>query len=148
MRITVEQSINADRARIWQSLTNVGESPRVMPSIQKVEVLEKPARGLVGLKWRETRAFLGKEATEVMWVTAAQEGQHYDVRAESHGAIYTTRVALSAEGPPFTVSMDFVAQPVTIGARIMWFLTGWMFARATRKALAQDLLDMKTAIED
>jgi hypothetical protein len=43
--------------------------------------------------------------------------------------------------------MRFSAQPVTFGAKVMWMLTGFLFAGATKKALVKDLQDIKAAVE-
>lgn len=89
----------------------------------------------------------GKTATEVIWVTDAVDGSHYETRAESHGSVYKTRIALQDRNGKTGLSMTFEGEPQSVGARIIWSLTGFLFKGATRKALAKDLADIKAALE-
>ena len=73
----------------------------------RLKFSDKPESGLVGLKWRETRTMFGKSATEVMWITDVVENESYDVRAESHGMVYLSRLSISQEGDSHILSMDF-----------------------------------------
>ena len=148
MQLEMQTVINAPRAAVWNIITNIKNAAETISGIEKVEILEQPAEGLVGLKWRETRTLFGKTATEVMWITAAEENSFYDTRAESHGAIYTTRISLTDQGDSTNINMQFNGKPQTIGARIMMMLMGWMFRGATQKALVQDLDDIRKAAED
>jgi len=147
METEVKTIINADRKSVWNTITNIENAAQTISTIEKVEVLERPASGMVGFKWRETRTMFGKQATEVMWITEAVEPEFYKTRAESHGAIYTSTLALKESNGATELSMRFSAQPVTFGAKVMWRLTGFLFAGATRKALAKDLQDIKAAVE-
>lgn len=147
MRVTVETEIDAPRMEVWRLVTDIENAQATIRAIQKIEVLERPRTGFVGFKWRETRTMFGKAATEVMWVTNAEEGAHYDTRAESHGSVYKTQVALSERNGKTILTMTFEGEPQSVGARIMWGLTGFLFKGATRKALAKDLADIKAALE-
>lgn len=147
MRAVAGIEIAAPPEAVWRIVSDFENASKTVRAIEKVEVMERPASGLVGFKWRETRTMFGKQATEVMWVTAASEPSHYDTRAESHGAIYTTRVALAPRGDGTRLTMEFEGRPVTFGARLAWGLMGFMFKGATRKALAKDLEDIKAKVE-
>lgn len=109
--------------------------------------MEKPEDGLVGLKWVETRTLFGKQATETMWITDAVENDHYQTRAESHGAIYTTVLSLAEEGDQTRLTMSFDGEPQTFTAKVMLAATGRFFRNATEKALVQDLEDIKAVVE-
>lgn len=147
MEQNVRISINAPRGRIWRIITDMDKWADVISGISKVETLEKPENGLVGLKWRETRTMFGKEATEVMWITDVVENESYHTRAESHGAIYKTEMKVLESGDESVLSMTFHGTPQTLGARLMWALMGFMFKNSTKKALQQDLNDIKRAAE-
>ena len=138
MEQNVRISINAPRGRIWRIITDMDKWADVISGISKVETLEKPENGLVGLKWRETRTMFGKEATEVMWITDVVENESYHTRAESHGAIYKTEMKVLESGDESVLSMTFHGTPQTLGARLMWALMGFMFKNSTKKALQQD----------
>ena len=147
MKVNVNVAVNAARERIWQVITDLENSPNTISGINKIEILDQPESGLVGLKWRETRTMFGKEATEVMWITEAVDNEYYLTRAESHGSIYVTKMAIEKQNDTTILSMEFDGQPQTLSARIMWALTGFMFKSATKKALLQDLNDIKAAAE-
>jgi carbon monoxide dehydrogenase subunit G len=147
MKVRVEVDVNAPKEAVWKVISNIEGSADTISAIQKLEVIDKPEGGLVGLKWRETRTMFGREATEVMWVTDAVENDHYDVRAESHGAVYSTTMGVEGSGEKTRLYMEFGAEVVTLGAKIMWLLTGWMMKGTMTKALRQDLGDIKAAVE-
>jgi len=147
MIMKVQVSINGAREKVWPVITNIENAHKTISGIEKIEVLEKPAEGLVGLKWRETRTLFGKTATEVMWITDARENESYSTRAESHGSVYKTNLALSEQGQNTQLTMEFEGVPQTFAAKLMSATMGIFFKGATKKALMQDLVDIKTAVE-
>ncbi len=147
MKITTNVTINAPKESVWNVITDIENSANVISGIESLEVLEKPVQGLTGLKWRETRTMFGKTATEVMWVTDVKEGEYYDVRAESHGALYLTRIHLIEDSGKTVLTWDFEGKPQTFGAKLMSALMGFMFKGATKKALHKDLEDIKEWVE-
>lgn len=148
MQTQVSIDIAAAPDAVWQVITDIENAAQTIRGIDHVEVLT-PAAGpsIVGLKWRETRTMFGKEATEVMWITAAEDARFYETRAESHGAIYVSRLSIEPTDDGCTLTMSFDGQAVTFGAKVMWALTGWMAKGAMRKALSADLEDIKAAVE-
>ncbi len=148
MQVNVSTDISATPSKVWKIITDIENSQATISGIDKVEVLE-PAKGpsITGLKWKETRTMFGREATEVMWITEAKANSHYDTRAESHGAVYTTRMVVEKIDGGTRLSMTFNGEPQTRGAKIMWALTGWMAKGAMRKTCAKDLDDIKAAAE-
>ena len=147
MDLEVQVNIQGAKENVWRVITDIENSVNVIEGIQKVEVLEKPAQGLLGLKWRETRIMFGKTATEVMWITDVKENESYTTRAESHGAVYTTHLSVTPENGTSVLKMKFGAVSQTFGAKVMYATMGWMFKSATIKALQQDLEDIKAAAE-
>ena len=147
MQIEVQVTIEGSRDKVWSVITDIEQSPTVIQGIEQIELLERPSQGLVGLKWQETRTLFGKTATEVMWITDAQENEFYETRAESHGAVYTTRLALSEQDGGTRLTMTFGSVAQTLGAKLMYGLMGRMFRKATQDALQQDLVDIKAAVE-
>jgi len=73
MIVEAQVTSNGSKAAIWAAITNIENAPDTISGIHKIEVLEKPANGLVGLKWRETRTLFGKPATAEKWITDAAE---------------------------------------------------------------------------
>lgn len=148
MHVSRTTRINATPADVWSVVSDIENAERRISGIKAIEILERPAGpSIVGLKWRETREWMGKDAVEVMWITSASERAYYETRAESHGSVYTSRLELEAIDGGTRLTMDFRGTPVTLGAKVMWALTGWMAKGALRKTIDKDLSDIKEAAE-
>jgi uncharacterized membrane protein len=147
MNVSVDIKIDAPAEKVWRLITDIENSSTTISGIDKIEILQQPTDGLVGLKWRETRTMFGKEATEVMWITDAAENEFYQTRAESHGSIYISKLTITQADNGVVLSMGFDGQAQSFGAKLMYGLMGFMFKNATKKALKKDLEDIKTAVE-
>ena len=147
MLVEARVTINGSRAAVWAAITDIENASETISGIQNIEVLEKPANGLVGLKWRETRMLFGKPATAEKWVTDAAENEFYKTRAEDNGFVFlsTMRISESSGGVTLTSSHD--SKPQTIAARLMSIPMGLLFKGVAKKALLQDLNDIKSAVE-
>jgi len=77
MLVEVRVTINGSKAAIWAAITNIEKAAETISGIMSIEVVERPAKGLVGLKWRETRMLFGKPATAEKWITDAAENEFY-----------------------------------------------------------------------
>lgn len=148
MHVTSFTNINASATDVWSVVSDIENAEARISGIKGVEILQQASGpSIVGLKWRETREWMGKDAVEVMWITDASEPAYYETRAESHGAIYTSRIELETIPTGTRLTMGFNGQPVTFGAKILWAMTGWMAKKALRKTIDQDLADIKAAVE-
>ncbi len=146
MIVEAQVTINGSRAAIWSVITNIENASDICSGIDKIEVLEKPANGLVGFKWRETRMLFGKPATVEKWITDAAENEFYQTRAEDGGFVFLTTKRLSESSGGTTLTESHESKPQTFGAKMsvpMLFL----FKGVIRKALLQDLKDIKAAVE-
>lgn len=146
MTITAEELIEAPRERVWQLVTNPDVWEDMISGIVSIEVIDRPAQGVVGLKWREKRILFGKEATETMWVTAAETNRWYETRAENHGAVYTTRISLDDVDAKTRLRMEFSSRATTFVSKLM-SLMAFMFNGALRKMMQQDLRDIRARAE-
>ena len=147
MIVDSQVAINAPKEDVWRAITDIDGAAERISGLEKVEVLERPESGLVGLKWRETRTMFGKTATEVMWITDALENEYYKTRAESHGCVYLSTLAISEDNGQSTLIMTFEGQAQRIVAKVFSCLMGFMMKGAIKKALAKDLQDIKAAVE-
>lgn len=147
MLVAVQVTINGSKEAVWAAITNIEGAAEIIRGIEKIEVLEKPSDGLVGLKWRETRMLFGKPATAEKWITDAAENEFFTTRAESDGFLFlsTTRISESSGGMTLTSIHD--SKPQGLVARVMSIPMGLLFKGVARKALLQDLNDIKTAVE-
>ena len=147
MIVEVQVTINGSKAAIWAAITNIENASETISGIEKIEVLEKPANGLVGLKWRETRMLFGKAATAEKWITDAAENEFYKTRAESHGFVFLSTMSISESSGGITLTSSHDSKPQSFAARLQSILMGLLFKGVAKKALLQDLNDIKTAVE-
>ncbi|NNJ97060.1 MAG: SRPBCC family protein [Gammaproteobacteria bacterium] len=147
MTVTVQIQIDKPREIVWKAITDIENAENMISGISAIHVLHKPEHGLAGLKWEETRKMFGKSATETMWVTDAIENEYYDTRAESHGSVYLTRLSLRDRGSGTMLAMSFTGIPQTTGAKILSFLLAPLITKSIKKALLNDLRDIKTFTE-
>lgn len=147
MNIEEEITIKAPVSKVFQAFSDLKNLEERISGIDSVEVLEGPARMDVGTKWKETRTIYGKEATEIMWVTALKNDQYYRVEADSHGTHYVTDYTFEEKGSETLVRMVFSGEAYGRTARYMRVLTR-IFDKSVRKALRKDLEELKKYIED
>lgn len=147
MKARAEIEISAAKEMVWKVITDIDNTANVISGIESVEILNRPESGFVGFKWKETRIFMGKTATEIMWVADSTEFSQYSVRAESHGSVYLTDFQINDSISPLVLSVEFRSIPNTFGARFMDFLFGGMMTKATEKAFMADLEDIKKEVE-
>ena len=142
-----EIDINGSKEAVWKVVTDIDNAANTMQAIEAIEVLERPAEGLVGLKWKETRTMFGRTASEVMWISEASPPNSYKVRAEGSGVAYETTFDLSEHNGHTHLRMNFDGQPQSFGAKVMGAIGNLFFKGATQKALMQDLEDIKAKVE-
>lgn len=148
MIVTVQVTIQSSRAAVWAVVADIEQAAGTLRGVEKIEVLEKPARGLVGLKWRETRLLFGKPATADKWITAAVENEFYSTRAESDGFIFLSTTSLTESAGGVTLMSVHDSQPQTFGTKLMAIPMSLFFKGVAKKALRQDLDDIKNAVEN
>src|SRR6266404_4401508 len=147
MIVEAQVNINGSKAAIWAAITNIENASETISGIENIEVLEKPANGLVGLKWRETRTLFGKPATAEKWITDAAENEFYTIRAEDRGFVYLSTISISESSGGITLTSSHDSKPQGIVARLLSIPMGLLFKGVAKKALLQDLNDIKSAVE-
>ena len=144
-KLTLSKHIAAPLERVFSVFTDFAHAAENIRGIKKLELLTHGQIG-VGTKFRETRIMFGKSATETMEITDFQPGRSYSFGGQSCGAIYRTRLDFRPEGGGTTVDMEFGATPVSFFAKLMSPLSAFMM-KACRKAMEQDLADLKAVAE-
>src|SRR5262245_11427232 len=147
MIVEAQITIHGSRAAVWAAITDIENAAETIRGIEKIEVLEKPANGLVGLRWRETRMLFGKPATAEKWITEAVENEFYKTRAESDGFVFTSTTSISQSRGGITLSTSHDSQPQGVVQRLMSIPMALFFKGVAKKALRQDLNDIKSAVE-
>ena len=146
MIVEAQVTINGSKTAIWAAITNIENAADIISGIEHIEVVEKPANGLVGLKWRETRMLFGKPATVEKWITDAAENVFYTTRAEDGGFVFVATMRIAERGGGVTLSSAHETKPQGIVATLQ-SLPMFLFKGVVKKALVQDLNDYKTAVE-
>src|SRR6516165_7979322 len=148
MFVEAQVTINGSKAAVWAAITDIENASETISGIENTEVLEKPANGLVGLKWRETRMLFGKPATAEKRITDVAENAFYKTRAEDNGFVFLSTMSISeSSNGSITLTSSHDSQPQGIVARLMSIPMALFFKGVARKALLQDLNDIKSAVE-
>jgi uncharacterized protein YndB with AHSA1/START domain len=146
MLVEAQVTINGSRAAVWAAITDLDNAAANLSGIEKIEIVEKPADGLVGLRWRETRMYFGKPATVEKWITDAVEGESYKTRAEDSGFVFLTTMRISESGGGITLTSSHDSLPQGLVAKLK-STPMFLFKGVIKKALMQDLNDIKTVVE-
>lgn len=147
MIVETEVTIRGTRAATWAVITDIEGAASILSGVEKIEVLDRPARGLVGLKWRETRILFGKPASADKWITDAVPGDFYSTRAEDGGFVFTSTLRMAGADGAVTLTSTHVTTPQGLVPRLLAIPMGLFFKGVARKALQQDLSDIKSAVE-
>ena len=146
MIVEAQVTINGSKAAIWAAITNIENAAEIISGIENIEVVEKPANGLVGLRWRETRMLFGKPATVEKWITDAAENEFYKTRAEDNGFVFLSTMRIVERSGGMTLTSAHETKPQGIVARLQ-SIPMFLFKGVAKKALVQDLNDIKSAVE-
>jgi len=146
MIVEVQVTIKGSRTAVWNAITNIGNAAEFISGIEKIEVVEKPATGLVGFKWRETRMYFGKPATVEIWITDAVENEYYKTRAESDGYLFLSTMNISESSNGITLTSTHDYKPQSSVAKLK-SISMFLFRGMIKKILQQDLNDIKSAVE-
>lgn len=144
--LVVSKTIAADPASVFEVMSDFEHAGERISAINKVEMHTEGPVGL-GTRFTEWRTMFGKEASETMEVTAFEPGRSYVLSAESHGSKYTSIMRSLPEGHGTRVEFEFSAEPQTMMGRVMGALMGVVFKGSLCKAIEQDLVDLKAAVE-
>lgn len=147
--IELERMVQAPVERVWAVLTDVAHADQTLSGVTQVELITDGPYG-VGTQWRETRRMFGKEATEQMQVTAAEEPTRTVVEADSSGVHYVTEFRLGQDTDNATrLAMSFTATQAQANPaqKVLWTLFSRLGAKATEKVMKKDLQDIAARAE-
>jgi hypothetical protein len=146
MIVEAQVTIKGSKASVWAAMTNIEHAAVIISGIEKIEVVDKPSTGLVGLRWRETRMLFGKPATVEKWITEAKENEFYKTRAEQDGFVFITTNRISGSDGGVTLTGIHETQPQGFVARLK-STPMFLFKGMIKKAILQDLNDIKAVVE-
>lgn len=147
MQIQAQLTVDAPLETVWRIASDIEHAAERVSRIDGIEVIERPGPGLLGLKWRETRTIYGSPNTETMEIIEVEEGAHYVSETRGQGIVYQTRVEVAESEYGTRLSMRFSAEATNPWVSAISFLLGLMTRGAVRRAIIQDLLDLKTAAQ-
>ena len=146
MIVEAQIPIKGSKAAVWAVMTNIEGAAAILSGVEKIEVVERPATSLVGLKWKETRILFGKPATVEKWITEVKENEYYTTRAEDSGFVFITTNRISGSDGNVVLTGIHETQPQGFAAKLK-SLPMVFFKGVIKKAILQDLNDVKAAIE-
>jgi hypothetical protein len=146
MIVEAQVTIRGSRAAVWATITDIENASEIISGIENIEVIEKPANGLAGLRWRETRMLFGEPATVEKWITDAAENEFYKTRAEDRGVVFLTTLGISESSGGITLTSSHDSRPQGFVARLQ-SIPMVLFKGVVKKAILQDLNDIKSAVE-
>lgn len=145
-KLELTESVAATPAVTFAVFTDFANAAETFTNIEAAEVLTNGPVG-PGTRFRETRVFFGREATEEMEITRFDPPNAYTTRAFSHGTEYRSGKTFTAEeGGGTRVLSVFEAFPQSLMARLMSLFAG-MMQKSLVQAMRQDLEDGKAAAE-
>lgn len=147
MIVEAQVTIRGSRSAVWAAITDIEDAAEILSSVEKIEVRERPAHGFVGLRWRETRILFGKPATVEKWIAAAAENELCETRAEDSGFVFVSTLRVSESQGVTTLTSTHHSRPQGLVARFLSTPMMFFFKGVTKKALLQDLNEIKTAVE-
>jgi uncharacterized protein YndB with AHSA1/START domain len=147
MIVEAHVTINGARAAVWAAITNIENASEIISGIEKIEVVAKPANGLAGLRWRETRMLFGKSATVEKWITDAAENEFYKTKAESDGFVFLTTKRISESSAGITLTESHESMPQSTVKKLLSVPMLFLFRGVMKKAILKDLNDIKAAVE-
>ncbi len=131
--------------KVFGVFSDIDRAEERISGITKLEKLtEGPVRA--GTRFRETRVFFKREATEEMEFTEVTPPKSYTIECDSCGAHYKTTFEFVPEGSGTDVKVTFNSQPVTLFAKLMTPL-GFLMSGTLKKCLTKDLEELKAVVE-
>lgn len=127
-------------------MTDLRNAATIMGGIKKIEIIDEPLHGWVGLKWRETRMYFGEPAAVDKWITEAVENSYYKTRAEMDGYVFITTMQISEADGSILLTSVHETKAQGIAAKIK-SLPLIFFKGVLKKAILQDLSDIRNAVE-
>lgn len=146
MRIVASERISAPTSVVFSVMSDFAGAAGRIRGIRKIEMLTDGPVGK-GTRFRETRIVFGEEATETMEVIDFQPGRSYTLGSTSGGSEYRAVMSVRPAGAGSEIEMEFRGRPLTLPAKFMGFLMGWMVRGVCEKMVKQDLADIKAAAE-
>lgn len=144
--VSITKHIAAPCEAVFARAADFPRAAEHVRGITRVEMLTEGPVGM-GTRFRETRVMFGREASEVMEVTAFEPSKRYVVEAESCGCHYRSEFRFKPSGNGTDMEMVFGAQPLTWMAKIMGILMAPMMKKMVLGCVVKDLDDIAASFD-
>jgi uncharacterized protein YndB with AHSA1/START domain len=145
-RFSVAKYIDAPPSVVFALFTDFEHVPEHVSGITRLEILT-PGPTHIGTRFRETRKNKGHESIEEMEVTAFEPGRHFDLRSRSGGTEYRAAYRFAPERTGTQIEVDVESEPLSLAARLLTPLTNHSVTGTMKKAIVQDLEDLRRQAE-
>ena len=147
MRLTVDIEINRPKEDVWKVITDIENSADFISAVEKIEIVEKPDKGLKGTKWIETRMMLGRELNDKVIISDVTDNESYTAQADSYGAMHSAKLSLKTVGDMTKLAVEFEVIPLAINTKIAFFVLRFFVKAHIKKTLQNEVLDIKRFTE-
>ena len=145
--LDVSETISAPIDRVWSTVSDLPSWPETISAIDSVRVRTDGPVG-AGTVFTEVRTFGGREASETMTVAEFEPPRRMVFAAESRGMRYRSTQSLEEIEPGVTrVTIEFASEPTSLVARLVGAVMWPMMKKHAERCLADDLKDVKRAVE-
>lgn len=144
--IEMTMDIAAPADRVFDVFTELETAADRISGIERIEILTPGPVG-EGTRWKETRKFGKREATEEMEIVRFEPKRSYTVGSESCGAHFEWTFRFEPAGEGTTVRFEGKAKAISLFAKLMSPLTALMFGPMMRKCMEKDFNELKLAAE-
>lgn len=142
---TVTSRLEAPVEAVFTAFTDLEHVADRVSGIKRIAVLT-PGEFRFGTRWLETREVLGRLDEAEMEVTAFERNRGYTITHHKAGATINTVFTFEPDGEATQVTIEFALEsdgvPPGLFAPVSWAIAG-----KVKEALAQDLDDMRQAVE-
>ncbi|HZJ40457.1 MAG TPA: SRPBCC family protein [Demequina sp.] len=147
-RVEAQRDILAEVVEVSAVLTDLDRTPTVFRSVERVERVSGQGYD-VGVTWIEDRRMFGRTETETLTITLADPPRRAVHESQSQGTRYRTEYSLHPLSLGTRLRVEFTADTgaTSTTKRMAWAVFGKLGAKATRKALEDDLEDIANAVE-
>lgn len=146
-RFLLARTVDAPPAAVWEVLTDIAGTPKVLTGVEGVELLTDGPYA-EGTRWQETRRMMGMTATMELEVSQVEPLRRTVVRSEVGEIAYRTVFTLrELVGGDTELRLENVAElPLRRGLRALaGEAAGRLGLAASRPTMAQDLADIAAA---
>ena len=142
MEFTVSELIAAAPDEVYRVLIDVERSAEVLPGVSRVEVLSEERSG-AGLKWRESRRMMGRDASIELEIVEATRPHRLKIESRVMNTSYESTFTITAASGGTHLAHDFKS----VGGGFLAGIIEKMTAGTMKSSMQADLAAIKSYCE-